>query len=49
MWLSAVAINMETPRFREPVEPYLILLAACMAFVLIVMRLFKVSLSEIAR
>jgi 4-amino-4-deoxy-L-arabinose transferase-like glycosyltransferase len=29
MWLSAVAINMETPRFREPVEPYLILLAAC--------------------
>jgi hypothetical protein len=29
MWLSAVAINMETPRFREPVEPFLILLAAC--------------------
>ncbi len=29
MWLSAVAINMEAPRFREPVEPYLVLLAAC--------------------
>ncbi|MEA2212497.1 MAG: hypothetical protein QOF83_2445 [Solirubrobacteraceae bacterium] len=29
MWLSAAAINMETPRFREPVEPFLLLLAAC--------------------
>lgn len=29
MWLSSVLVNMETPRFREPVEPYLILLAAC--------------------
>jgi 4-amino-4-deoxy-L-arabinose transferase-like glycosyltransferase len=29
MWLSAVVVNMETPRFREPVEPYLIVLAAC--------------------
>jgi hypothetical protein len=29
LWLSAVAINMETPRFREPIEPFLILLAAC--------------------
>jgi 4-amino-4-deoxy-L-arabinose transferase-like glycosyltransferase len=29
MWLSAAAVNMETPRFREPVEPFLILLAAC--------------------
>jgi hypothetical protein len=29
MWLSAVLVNMETPRFREPVEPFLILLAAC--------------------
>jgi 4-amino-4-deoxy-L-arabinose transferase-like glycosyltransferase len=29
MWLSAAAINMETPRFREPVDPFLILLAAC--------------------
>lgn len=29
MWLSSVLVNMETPRFREPVEPYLVLLAAC--------------------
>jgi hypothetical protein len=29
LWLSAVIVNMETPRFREPVEPFLILLAAC--------------------
>jgi hypothetical protein len=29
MWLSAVLVNMETPRFREPVEPFLVLLAAC--------------------
>jgi 4-amino-4-deoxy-L-arabinose transferase-like glycosyltransferase len=29
MWLSAVLVNMETPRFREPIEPFLILLAAC--------------------
>ena len=29
MWLSSVLVNMETPRFREPVEPFLILLAAC--------------------
>jgi hypothetical protein len=29
MWLSAALVNMETPRFREPVEPFLILLAAC--------------------
>jgi 4-amino-4-deoxy-L-arabinose transferase-like glycosyltransferase len=29
MWLSTVVVNMETPRFREAVEPFLILLAAC--------------------
>jgi 4-amino-4-deoxy-L-arabinose transferase-like glycosyltransferase len=29
VWLSAVLVNMETPRFREPVEPFLVLLAAC--------------------
>jgi hypothetical protein len=29
MWLSVVAINAETPRFREPLEPFLILSAAC--------------------
>jgi Dolichyl-phosphate-mannose-protein mannosyltransferase len=29
IWLSAVTINMETPRFREPVDAFLILLAAC--------------------
>jgi hypothetical protein len=28
-WLSVVPINMETPRFREPLDPFLILLAAC--------------------
>jgi 4-amino-4-deoxy-L-arabinose transferase-like glycosyltransferase len=27
--LSAVFVNVETPRFREPVDPFLILLAAC--------------------
>jgi hypothetical protein len=27
--LSAVLVNMETPRFREPLEPLLILFAAC--------------------
>lgn len=27
--VSAVLVNMETPRFREPLEPLLILLAAC--------------------
>jgi hypothetical protein len=28
-WLSIVVINVETPRFREPVDPFLILLAGC--------------------
>ncbi len=27
--LSVVLINVETPRFREPIEPFLVLLAAC--------------------
>jgi 4-amino-4-deoxy-L-arabinose transferase-like glycosyltransferase len=27
-WLSIVVINVETPRFREPIDPFLILLAA---------------------
>jgi hypothetical protein len=27
--MSVVFINVETPRFREPIEPFLILLAAC--------------------
>jgi 4-amino-4-deoxy-L-arabinose transferase-like glycosyltransferase len=27
--LSVVLVNVETPRFREPVEPFLIVLAAC--------------------
>jgi hypothetical protein len=27
--LSVVLINVETPRFREPVDPFLILLASC--------------------
>lgn len=29
MWLSVVLVNAETPRFREPLEPFLITLAAC--------------------
>jgi 4-amino-4-deoxy-L-arabinose transferase-like glycosyltransferase len=27
--LSVVLVNVETPRFREPIEPFLVLLAAC--------------------
>jgi 4-amino-4-deoxy-L-arabinose transferase-like glycosyltransferase len=29
LWLSIAVINAETPRLREPVDPFLILLAAC--------------------
>ena len=29
LWLSVALVNAETPRFREPVDPFLILLAAC--------------------
>jgi hypothetical protein len=29
MWLGVAVINVETPRFREPVAPFLIMLAAC--------------------
>ena len=29
LWLSVAVINAETPRFREPVDAFLILLAAC--------------------
>ena len=28
-WLSIVPVNVETPRFREPIDPFFILLAAC--------------------
>jgi 4-amino-4-deoxy-L-arabinose transferase-like glycosyltransferase len=28
MWLTAVLVNAETPRFREPLDPFLVLLAA---------------------
>jgi 4-amino-4-deoxy-L-arabinose transferase-like glycosyltransferase len=28
-WLSIVPINVETPRFREPIDPFLLLLAGC--------------------
>ena len=28
MWLTVVFINAETPRFREPIDPYLVLIAA---------------------
>jgi hypothetical protein len=27
--LSIVFVNVETPRFREPIDPFLILLGAC--------------------
>ncbi len=27
--ISVVLVNVETPRFREPVDPFLIMLAAC--------------------
>ena len=27
--LTIVFINVETPRFREPIDPFLVLLAAC--------------------
>lgn len=29
-WITVVPINMETPRFREPIDAFLILLAACL-------------------
>jgi 4-amino-4-deoxy-L-arabinose transferase-like glycosyltransferase len=29
LWLSVAFVNAETPRFREPVDPFLIMLAAC--------------------
>lgn len=29
LWLTAALVNGETPRFREPVDPFLILLASC--------------------
>jgi 4-amino-4-deoxy-L-arabinose transferase-like glycosyltransferase len=29
LWLSVAVINAETPRFREPVDPFLILTASC--------------------
>jgi 4-amino-4-deoxy-L-arabinose transferase-like glycosyltransferase len=29
LWLAVSAVNAETPRFREPLEPFLVILAAC--------------------
>ena len=29
MWLSVALVNAETPRFREPLEPFFIIAAAC--------------------
>ena len=29
LWLSVAAVNAETPRFREPIDPFVLLLAAC--------------------
>ena len=31
LWISVALVNAETPRFREPVDPFLILSAACAA------------------
>lgn len=31
LWISAALFNAETPRFREPVDPFLVLSAACAA------------------
>src|SRR6185437_5728664 len=28
-WLSIAFVNVETPRFREPIDPFFVLLAAC--------------------
>ena len=28
-WLSVTFVNLETPRFRAPIDPFFILLAAC--------------------
>jgi hypothetical protein len=29
LWLSVALVNSETPRFREPIDPFLILLGSC--------------------
>lgn len=29
LWLSVALVNAETPRFREPIDPFLIVLASC--------------------
>jgi 4-amino-4-deoxy-L-arabinose transferase-like glycosyltransferase len=29
LWLSVAVINVETPRFREPIDPFLIMLGSC--------------------
>lgn len=31
LWLSTALVNSETPRFREPVDPFLVILAGCAA------------------
>ena len=41
-WLTIVPINVETPRFREPIDPFLILLAGC-ALSAAVARLVQLS------
>ncbi|MGH2859142.1 MAG: glycosyltransferase family 39 protein [Solirubrobacteraceae bacterium] len=28
-WITTVAVNVETPRFREPIDPFLVALAGC--------------------
>jgi 4-amino-4-deoxy-L-arabinose transferase-like glycosyltransferase len=29
-WITIVPVNVETPRFREPIDPFILLLAACL-------------------
>jgi hypothetical protein len=29
LWLTVAAVNAETPRFREPIDPFLIIVAGC--------------------
>ena len=51
LWFTPIVYDRFFQAFNWPqgAAYALVLLAACMAFVLIVMRLFRVNLSEIAR
>ena len=47
-WLSITFVNVETPRFREPIDPFLVLLAAC-AVATAVRRLSGLSGAPVGR